>query len=97
MEGLILLLLLAAMWAALIVPQQRRMRRQRELIATVQVGDDVMTASGLYGTITGEDDDDIFLEIAPGVEVRMSRASVASKVEYEDDAPVAEEPDTDAT
>lgn len=84
MSGLILLILLAAMWAVLIIPQQRRLKRQRELIASIQVGDDVMISAGIYGTVTGEDDDDLFLEIAPDVEIRVSRASVMQRVEFED-------------
>lgn len=89
MGGLILLVLLAAMWAVLIIPQQRRLKKQRELIASLQVGDDVMISAGIYGTITGEDDDDLFLEIAPDVEIRVSRGSVVQKVEFEDlDEPV---------
>jgi preprotein translocase subunit YajC len=88
--GLILLILLAAMWAVLIIPQQRRLKKQRELIASLEVGDDVMLSAGIYGTITGEDDDDdLFLEIAPDVEIRVSRGSVAQRVEFEDlDEPV---------
>lgn len=89
MGGLILLILLAAMWAVLIIPQQRRLKKQRELIASLEVGDDVMLSAGIYGTITGEDDDDLFLEIAPDVEIRVSRGSVAQRVEFEDlDEPV---------
>lgn len=85
MGGLILLVLLAVMWAVLIIPQQRRLKRQRELVASITVGDDVMIAAGIYGTVTGEDDDDLFLEIAPNVEIRISRASVSQRVEFEDD------------
>lgn len=89
MGGLILLILLAAMWAVLIIPQQRRLKKQRELIASLEVGDDVMLSAGIYGTITGEDDDDLFLEIAPDVEIRVSRGSVVQRVEFEDlDEPV---------
>ncbi|HSL58992.1 MAG TPA: preprotein translocase subunit YajC [Acidimicrobiales bacterium] len=84
MGGLILLVLLAVMWAVLIIPQQRRLKRQRELVASIKVGDDVMIAAGIYGTVTGEDDDDLFLEIAPAVEIRVSRAAVAQRVEFED-------------
>jgi preprotein translocase subunit YajC len=80
------------MWAALIVPQQRRAKRQRELVSTLGVGDDVMLASGVYGTITGEDDDDIFLNIADGVEIRFLRAAISGKVEFE---PEDDDTDTD--
>lgn len=86
MEGLVFIILIAVMWAVLLVPQQRRVKRQKELIASIQVGDDIMTSGGIYGTITGEDDDDVFLLVSEGVEIRVARGAIATKVEFEDDA-----------
>lgn len=86
MEGLVFIILIAVMWAVLLVPQQRRVKRQKELIASIQVGDDVMTSGGIYGTITGEDDDDVFLLVSEGVEIRVARGAIATKVEFEDEA-----------
>lgn len=85
MNGILFIVLIAVMWAALLIPQQRKARRQRELVASLGVGDDVMLSSGIYGTITGEDDDDVFLTVADGIEIRVARGAVASKVEFEDD------------
>lgn len=84
MDGLVFIILIAVMWAVLLVPQQRRVKRQKELISSLQVGDDVMTNGGIYGTITGEDDDDLFLLVSEGVEIRIARGAVATKVEFED-------------
>ena len=86
MNGIIFIVLIAVMWAALIVPQQRKVRRQRELVSSLQVGDDVMLSSGIYATITGEDDDDLFVSIADGVEIRVARGAVSNKVEFEDES-----------
>jgi preprotein translocase subunit YajC len=45
--------------------------------ATIGVGTDVMTTSGLYGTVTAVNDDDtVLLSIAPGVEVRFTFAAL---------------------
>lgn len=85
MDGLVFLILIAVMWAVLLVPQQRRMKRHRELLATLTVGDDVVTSGGIYGTITGEDDDDLFLLVSEGVEIRVARSAIGGKVEFEDD------------
>jgi preprotein translocase subunit YajC len=82
---IVFIVLIAVMWAVLIVPQQRKMRRQRELVSSLTVGDDVMLSSGIYGTITDEDDDDLFVTIAEGVEIRVARGAVSNKVEYEDE------------
>lgn len=94
MDGLVFIILIAVMWAVLLVPQQRRVKRQKELISSLEVGDDVMTNGGIYGTITGQDDDDLFLLVSEGVEIRVARGAIATKVEFEDDAA---EIGTDAT
>ncbi|MFA5564389.1 MAG: preprotein translocase subunit YajC [Acidimicrobiia bacterium] len=85
MDGILLLVILGVMWAVLLVPQQRRARKARELVASLTVGDEVMTTAGIYGKITGEDDGDLFLEISPGIEIRIARGAIANRVEFEDD------------
>ncbi len=74
---LLILLLLAALWLLLIRPAQRRQKAQQQLLSAVDVGDEIVTAGGLYGTVKALEDDDLRLEIAPGVEVRVARRAVA--------------------
>jgi preprotein translocase subunit YajC len=73
----------------MILPQQRRVKRHNQLIASIQAGDELLTTAGIYGTVTEVFDDDIFIEIAPGVEIRIASAAVATKIEFEDDSEVA--------
>ena len=72
-----ILLLLAALWLLLIRPAQRRNKAQQQLLAAVEVGDEIVTAGGLYGTITGLQEDEVRVEIAPSVEVRVARRAIA--------------------
>lgn len=61
--------------------QRRAQEQQQALQNSLAVGDQVMTTSGLYGTITDVDDDSkIGVEIAPGVETVWMRAAVREKV-----------------
>jgi len=61
--------------------QRRAQEQQQALQNSLAVGDQVMTTSGLYGTITDVDDDaKIGVEIAPGVETVWMRAAVREKV-----------------
>ena len=53
----------------------RRSGRSRRHL---QVGDDVLTTSGIFGTIIELGDDDLRLEIAPGTVVRVAAARSAS-------------------
>jgi len=75
-----LLLLFGAMWFFTIRPQQQRLKAQRALIAAVAVGDEVMTAGGLIGTVTVLSDDELRLEVGPGVEIRVARAAITRRI-----------------
>jgi len=92
----ILLLIPFAMYFFMIRPQRRRMREQQELQRSIQVGDEVITTSGVYGTITGEDGDARFwLEIDDDVQIRIARAAIQGKAspdaDDDDDAADADE------
>jgi preprotein translocase subunit YajC len=82
---LLILLLLAALWLLLIRPAQRRQKAQQQLLSAVEVGDEIVTAGGLYGTVKALEDDDLRLEIAPGVEVRVARRAVAGVIPDEEE------------
>ena len=95
-----LLLIGGAFYFVLIRPQQRRAKAQQALLRSVEVGDEVITTAGVFGTIVDidEDTDVITLEIAPGTQIRMVRAGVGRRVDdeadqYEDGA--ADEDDAD--
>jgi len=78
---IVIVVLFAAFWLLLVRPQRSRARRQQELIRNVEVGDEIVSAGGLYGTIKGIDGDDLTVELAPQIEVRMARGAVAGIVE----------------
>jgi preprotein translocase subunit YajC len=79
--GIIFLpLMFLALWAIVILPQQRRMRAHQALVSVLEVGDEVMTTSGILGTITAIDDEVLHLEVAPGVTLRIVRAAIARRM-----------------
>ena len=94
----ILLLIPFAMYFFLIRPQRRRVREQQDLQRSIQVGDEVITTSGVFGTITGEDGENRFwLEIDDDVQIRIARAAIQGKasLDGESAAPVeADEPES---
>ncbi len=85
------------MWVLLILPQQRRMRQHQEVIASLEVGDEVVTAGGVYGTITSVDEDTLAVEVAPGVVLRILRNAVSQRIgpPEGDDEPADEVPSED--
>jgi preprotein translocase subunit YajC len=58
---------------------------------TLGVGDEVITASGIYGFITGEEDDRFWLEIDDDVQIRIARAAIQGRVDDEESS----DPDDD--
>jgi preprotein translocase subunit YajC len=80
MAMIILLVLFVLMWVVLIVPRQRELRRHQALMRELEVGDEVMMGSGIYGTITDLEDDIVHLSLAPGVEISAPRRAVAANV-----------------
>jgi len=80
-----ILVLLALMWFLLIRPQRRRQHEAQRLTESLQVGAEIVTAGGLYGTITDVDDDDVHVEIADGVEVRVAKRAVAGVISDDED------------
>lgn len=71
----------------LIRPQQRKARAQRDLISSVEVGDEIMTAGGIIGTVTDidEEEDVLSVEIAPNTTVRVVKRAVSQRFVEGDD------------
>ncbi len=85
---IVIVALFALLWLLLIRPQRKRQVEQQQLHASLEVGDEVLTVGGLYGHVRELiDEDDLLVEVAPGVSVRIARRSVAGVVEEEDDEP----------
>ena len=77
----------------LILPQQRRNREHRALLASLEEGDEVLTSSGIYGFVASVEPEIIWLEVADGTELKISKSSVASKVEVAEESEEDEDED----
>jgi preprotein translocase subunit YajC len=88
-------------WMVVIMPQQRRVRAHQTLVRQLSEGDEVMTTSGIFGTITSIDGDMLRLEVAPGVELRVAKGAIARRIgpdlEPEPELDELEEPDEEDT
>ena len=64
----------------LIRPQQQRAKQQAELVSSIKSGDEVLTNSGIYGTITNVNPErkTVTVRIADNVKVVMARDSVST-------------------
>jgi preprotein translocase subunit YajC len=73
------------------------MQQQQDQQRAAEVGDEIMTTAGIFGTIVDEDEDEgtVIVEIAPGTQIKMIRAGIARRV-TEDDEYEAYEDDENA-
>lgn len=73
-----LVLIFAIFWFLIIRPQQKRVKAHREMISNLRRGDTVVTGGGLIGKVTKViDDNDVQIEIAENVRVRVARSMIA--------------------
>jgi preprotein translocase subunit YajC len=87
--SLLVLLALAfvLMWLLMIRPQRRKQNEQLRMQENLRIGEEIVTAGGVYGTVTALDEDEVGVEIAEGVVVRVARRAIAGVI------PPDEEPD----
>ena len=86
-----LVLMVGIFYFLLIRPQQRRVRQQRELVDSLNVGDEVITIGGLFGTIQEMDDESVTLDAGGGTRLRYLKQAVARKFVEETEAEEAGE------
>lgn len=69
-----------ALYFLMIRPQRRKMREAAEMQAALSVGDEVITASGIYGFITAIEDDLFWIEVDEDVQLRVVKSQVHGRV-----------------
>jgi preprotein translocase subunit YajC len=80
-----------AFFLLIVLPQRRRTAAHRALLASLKVGDEVVTIGGILGTIREIDDQRIELEVADGVVITLARNAIA-QVTTDEPAPTDGEP-----
>jgi preprotein translocase subunit YajC len=78
---LFLVLLVGLAYFLLIAPQRRRQQAQRQARETVDPGDVILTAGGIYATVREVREADLDVEISPGTIVRLDKRAIAVLVE----------------
>ena len=70
-----------AFYMLLVRPQRRQVAAHRELMASLSVGDEVMTMGGIFGRIRELGEEVVELEVSPGTTLRVARSAVSRKVQ----------------
>ena len=75
---LVIIIAFGFLYLVLIRPQKKRQLASQRMLNELHVGDEVVTAGGIYGEIVGLGDEDVTVRIAPELDVRVARRAIAS-------------------
>ncbi|MGN9842846.1 preprotein translocase subunit YajC [Nonomuraea sp. H19] len=85
-----LILLVVVFYFLLIRPQRKRQQEAIKMQNSLTPGTRVMTTTGLFATVVAVDNEDVVLEVAPGIETRWVKAAIG-RVITPGDAPTADD------
>ena len=71
------MLIIGIMYFLMIRPQQKRLKEHRDMVASIRRGDTVVTSGGIIGKVTKVDDNELQVEIADGVKIKVVRSTVS--------------------
>jgi len=76
-----LILIFAIMYFLLIRPQQKKLKDHQAMVGALRRGDQVVTQGGLIGKVVKvKDDNEVEVELAEGVKVRVVKSTIATVV-----------------
>ena len=67
----------AVFYFLLIRPQQKKNKEMKNMLENLRKGDEVVTRGGIFGRITGINENQVVLEIAPQVRIKLHRPSIS--------------------
>lgn len=74
---LVIIVIFALVYFLFLRPRQQRMRQQQASTRELSVGDEVMSAGGIYGRVVALDADAVEVEVAPGVVMTFIRRAIS--------------------
>ena len=79
------ILIFVIFYFMLILPQQKKQKQQKAMMEALKKGDKVITASGIWGTVTNLGKDTVTLQIADNTKIKMQREHIVRLRSEEDD------------
>jgi len=73
---MLLILMLVMMYFLMIRPQMKRAKELRQMLGSLQKGDEVVAGGGTLGKITHVGDTYVKVEIAPNIEITVQKGSI---------------------
>ncbi len=75
-----LILIVVVFYFLLIRPQQKRLKEHQQMVEALRRGDKIITSGGIIGTIAKVDADELHVEIAKDVQVKVVRSTVTTVI-----------------
>ena len=83
------MLIIGIMYFLMIRPQQKRLKDHRDMVAGIRRGDTIVTSGGIIGKVTKVEEQELQVEIADGVKVKLLRSTVSEVRGKDEVAPAA--------
>ncbi len=90
---LLIVIAFGFLYFVIVRPQKKRQLAQQRQLSELAVGDEIVTAGGIYGEIVGLADDDVTVRIAPNLDVRVARRAIAAVTPVASEPPALETPE----
>lgn len=71
------MLIIGIMYFLMIRPQQKRLKEHRDMVASIRRGDTIVTSGGIIGKVAKVEDQELQVEIAEGVKVKLLRSTIS--------------------
>ena len=75
-----MLIIFGAFYFLLIRPQQKKQKAHTQLVSELSIGNEIITAGGILGRITGVSEHYAIVHIAEGTEIKIQKASISQVV-----------------
>ena len=77
---LLIIVAFGFLYFVMIRPQKKRQLQARQMLDSIKVGDEVVTAAGIYGRVAEIQDADVLVDIAPQVRVKVARRAIGAVI-----------------
>ena len=78
---IMMVMIIVVMYFLIFRPQAKKQKEARQMMESLQKGDKIVTAGGIYGTIAGIKENVVILKVADNVKIEILRSSIAKKIE----------------
>ena len=75
-----MIIIFAAFYFLLIRPQQKKQKAHTALVSNLKTGDEILTAGGILGVVTGISEHYAIVKISDNTEIKIQKSSVAQVV-----------------